>query len=116
MLSLPDLLARTCRHLDGAPMDDAAIAAQLSVLPQWRHDGGFLCRTYRFGDYYDTLAFVNALAFIIHREDHHPDMLIGYNRCELRFNTHSVGGISENDFICAAKADALFAQAPGAAA
>lgn len=97
-------------------MSDAAIAAQLTAVPGWRHDGGFLVREFRFADYYETLAFVNALAFIIHAEDHHPDLVVGYNRCEVRFNTHSVGGISENDFICAAKADALFAPQYGAAA
>lgn len=115
MLTLADLLSRHCRHLDGAPMTDAAIAAQLAVLPDWQHEHGFLCRTFRFADYHDTLAFVNALAYMIHREDHHPDLLVGYNRCEVRFNTHSVGGISENDFICAARADAIFLQRDGTA-
>ena len=52
-------------------------------------------------------AFVNAVAWIAHREDHHPDMAFGYHRCTLRLNTHSVGGISLNDFICAAQVDAL---------
>jgi 4a-hydroxytetrahydrobiopterin dehydratase len=53
------------------------------------------------------MAFVNALAFIAHREDHHPDLCVHYNRCEIRFSTHDVGGLSLNDFICAAKTDAL---------
>ncbi len=53
------------------------------------------------------MAFVNALAWIAHTEDHHPDLQVGYYRCTVRFSTHSVGGISVNDFICAAKADAL---------
>jgi 4a-hydroxytetrahydrobiopterin dehydratase len=114
MLSISDLLSRRCRHLDGAPMSDAQISAQLAVLPDWRHEGGFIRREFSFGDYYDTLAFVNALAYVIHREDHHPDLRVGYNRCEVAFNTHSVGGISENDFICAAKADAIYAARPSA--
>ncbi len=55
------------------------------------------------------MAFVNALAWVAHPEDHHPDLAVSYNRCAVRFNTHSVGGISINDFICAAKVDALLA-------
>ena len=55
------------------------------------------------------MAFVNALAFVAHREDHHPDLGVHYNRCVVRFSTHDVGGLSENDFICAAKAQALAA-------
>ena len=97
-------------------MDAAQVAAQLQVLPAWQHVNGALVRDYRFADYFETLAFVNALAFMIHREDHHPELVVSYNRCEIRFNTHSVGGISENDFICAAKADAVHAQQFGTAA
>ena len=89
-------------------MSDADVTAQLEVLDQWGFDGGALKKTYRFENYYETLAFVNALAFMVHREDHHPDLHVGYNRCEVRFNTHSVDGISENDFISAAKADAVY--------
>lgn len=110
MLTRTDLLQRHCRHLDGPPMSESAVAAQLAALPDWRHADGALVRTFRFGNYYETLAFVNALAYVIHREDHHPDLAVSYDRCEVRFNTHSVGGISENDFICAAKADAVHAQ------
>ena len=70
-------------------------------------DDGAIERRYDFADFHQTMAFVNALAWIAHREDHHPDLALGYNRCVVRFNTHSVGGISINDFICAAKVDAL---------
>ena len=62
---------------------------------------------FRFDDYYRTIAFVNALAFIAHREDHHPDLSVHYDRVVVRYSTHDVGGLSENDFICAAKATAL---------
>jgi 4a-hydroxytetrahydrobiopterin dehydratase len=111
MLSRADLLSRKSRPFEGhAAMNRAQIAQQLQALPEWRHEGGSLVRTFRFDDYYRTIAFVNALAWVVHREDHHPDLVVGYNRCEVRFNTHSVGGISENDFICAAKADAVYAQ------
>lgn len=116
MSSLAELLQQPCRHREGAALSDAEIAAQLRVLPHWRHEAGALVREYRFGNYYETLAFVNALAYVVHREDHHPDLAVSYGRCEVRFNTHSVGGISENDFICAAKTDAVFAQRFGATA
>ena len=68
-----------------------------------------IARTYKFKNYYQTMAFVNALAWIAHREDHHPDLEVGYNRCHVRYSTHAIGGLSQNDFICAAKIDALLA-------
>lgn len=78
-------------------------------LPDWTviEDGHAISRTFEFDDYYRTMAFVNALAFIANREDHHPDLSVHYSRCVVRFSTHDVGGLSENDFICAAKTQAL---------
>jgi len=64
-------------------------------------------RTLAFKNYYHTMAFVNALAYISHAENHHPDLMVSYNRCVVRYSTHAIGGLSENDFICAAKTDAL---------
>lgn len=93
--------------LHGDPMNAAEIAEHLKKAPGWALKEGAIEKTYRFTNYHETLAFVNALAWIAHREDHHPDLLVSYNRCVVRFNTHSVGGISINDFICAAKVDAL---------
>jgi len=111
-----ELLVRHCRHLDAsAALDSAALGAQLAELPGWRVESGAIARTFAFADYYETLAFVNALAFIVHREDHHPDLDIRYDRCTVRFSTHSAGGITENDFICAAKADAVFEYRYGSA-
>ena len=110
MKTVDQLLASHCREVKGSAMSDADIRLQLGVLDQWSVDGDALTKVYRFTNYYETLAFVNALAYIVHREDHHPDLHVGYNRCEVRYNTHSVNGISENDFISAAKADALYAQ------
>jgi 4a-hydroxytetrahydrobiopterin dehydratase len=66
-----------------------------------------ISRVFKFSNYYETIAFVNALAWIAHREDHHPDLEVGYNRCTVNYSTHSVGGLSKNDFICAARVDAL---------
>jgi len=75
----------------------------------WRiaEDGKSLRRAYGFKDFYRTMAFVNAVAWIANAEDHHPDLEVGYNYCRVEFSTHSVGGLSQNDFICAAKLDAL---------
>jgi len=88
-------------------MSDTDIRAQLPQVPGWAVAGGFLEKRHEFADYHHTMAFVNAVAWIAHAEDHHPDLAVSYNRCTVRFNTHSVGGISINDFICAAKVDAL---------
>jgi 4a-hydroxytetrahydrobiopterin dehydratase len=79
----------------------------LATLPEWQRDGKAIYRTYRFKDHYETLAFVNALGWISHRTDHHPDISLGYNQCRVAYWTHTVDGLSINDFICAAKADAL---------
>ena len=75
----------------------------------WHLKDGSIEKTYSFKNYYETIAFVNALAWVCNTEDHHPDLAVSYSRCVVRFNTHSVGGISINDFICAAKTDALVA-------
>jgi len=66
-----------------------------------------ISRVFKFSNYYETIAFVNALAWVAHREDHHPDLEVGYNRCTVNYSTHSVGGLSKNDFICAVRVDAL---------
>jgi 4a-hydroxytetrahydrobiopterin dehydratase len=104
------LAAQHCRPLEGhAAMGAADIAMHLKQVDGWSLVNGAIEKTFSFADYHSTVAFVNAVAWIAHREDHHPDIAFGYNRCTLRFNTHSVGGISLNDFICAAKVDALAA-------
>lgn len=82
----------------------------LAELEGWRigDDGVSLVREFRFSDYHHTLAFVNAVAWIAHQQDHHPDLSVHYDRCVVRYSTHDVGGLSLNDFVCAAKVDALF--------
>jgi len=109
MTSLRD---RKCQALpSGTPPLDPAAAVQLlrSLEDGWRiaEDGKSLRRAFGFKDFYRTMAFVNAVAWIANTEDHHPDMEVGYNYCRIEFSTHTVGGLSENDFICAAKLDAL---------
>lgn len=97
-----------CMPLEGQPpMNAAQIEAHLASAPGWALVDGAIQKRYDFADYHRTMAFVNAVAWVAHAEDHHPDLLVGYNRCTVRYNTHSVGGISINDFICAAKLDAL---------
>lgn len=109
VFSKDHLLASHCTALEGEPgMTADQIEAQIGVVPEWKLTSGAIERTYDFGNYYETLAFVNGLALMIHRQDHHPDLLVSYNKCTVRFNTHSVAGISINDFICAVKADALY--------
>ncbi len=73
----------------------------------WKLIDGSLEKTFTFANFHETMAFVNALAWIAHREDHHPDLALGYSRCTVRFNTHDVDGISVSDFHCAAAVDAL---------
>jgi 4a-hydroxytetrahydrobiopterin dehydratase len=106
---MKDLAAMHCKPLEGhAAMQAAEVSAHLQQVEAWAFNNGAIEKTFRFDDYHRTIAFVNAVAWIAHREDHHPDIAFGFNRCTLRFNTHSVGGISINDFICAAKVDALW--------
>ena len=79
----------------------------LKKLKGWIIENGKLVKVYPFTNYHETMAFVNALAWISHRVDHHPDLMVGYNKCRVEYSTHSIGGLSANDFTCAAKADAL---------
>ena len=103
------LTEKHCRPLPAgtAPLARAQLDSLLNEVPGWAHAGQTIAKTWSFKNYYETMAFVNAVAWIAHREDHHPDISVGYNRCRVEFSTHSIGGLSENDFICAAKIEAL---------
>jgi 4a-hydroxytetrahydrobiopterin dehydratase len=89
------------------------VVTQLAQLPGWQlhGDGADVAieKTYTFANYHETMAFVNAVAFIAHAEDHHPDLSVHYGRCVVRLNTHDVGGISATDIDCATRIDALLA-------
>ena len=89
------------------------IVARLSAAPGWKltGDGADVAieKTYTFDNYYETISFVNAVAFVANAQDHHPDLAVHYNRCVVRFTTHDVKGLSETDFECAAQVDALLA-------
>ena len=106
-----ELFASHCKPLEGGQaLPDDAVRSQLSELPDWVTDGKRIRRSFKFADYWETMAFVNALAYVVHGEDHHPELVVGYDKVDVRFDTHSVGGISLNDFICAAKSDAIYAE------
>lgn len=111
MTTAANLASRTCRPLRGAEhrLPEALVRQYLAELPGWTlvEEGQAIARTFPFPDYYRSLAFVNALAYVAHAQDHHPDLGVHYNRVVVRFSTHDVGGLSENDFICAAKASLL---------
>jgi 4a-hydroxytetrahydrobiopterin dehydratase len=90
-----------------ALLGERALAALLPLLMGWAVDGHHLKQDFRFAGFHDTMAFVNAVAWIAHRGDHHPDLTVGYNRCGMQWSTHSAGGLTLKDFICAAQVDAL---------
>ena len=99
-----------CSHATAADrLDESELARQGAATPQWRVVDGMLERTFKFADFHRTMAFANQVAAIADREDHHPQMVLEYGRCTVRFNTHSAGGVTRNDFICAARIDALSA-------
>ncbi|HEY8667374.1 MAG TPA: 4a-hydroxytetrahydrobiopterin dehydratase [Tepidisphaeraceae bacterium] len=107
-----DLAQRKCKPIEKGtpPLQREQITQALGQLPGWEHSpagGGEISKTFHFKDYHHTMAFVNATAWISHREDHHPDLEVGFNKVKVRYSTHSIGGVSENDTICAAKIEAL---------
>ena len=97
-------------HTPRRALTATEIVSQLARLQGWTLSGEgaqvSIEKTYRFANYFETIAFVNAAAFVAHVADHHPDLVVGYNTCVVRFNTHDVAGISATDFECAARIDA----------
>ena len=94
-------------------LNSTEIVRRLAGAPGWQLTGDgadvAIVKTYTFANYYETISFVNAVAFIANGRDHHPDLCVHYNRCVVRFNTHDVKGLSETDFECASQIDALLA-------
>ena len=105
-VSLEALAARAVTR--GAPqLAEAAIAEALPALPGWTHVADRVAKTFRFGNYHETMAFVNAVAWIAHRADHHPDLSVHFNRVVVSYSTHDAGGVTANDLTCAARVEAL---------
>jgi len=111
---MSELSEKRCKPCEGgtAPLTQAEAEVQRAKLAagwQLGKDGKSLLREFRFVDFYRTMSFVNAIAHVANMDDHHPDLEVGYNYCRVRYSTHSIGGLSENDFICAAKIDQVAA-------
>jgi len=106
------LAGKQCKPCEGGiqPLTEKESRRYIEKLAEnWvlADDGKSISRQFKFKNYYETMAFVNAAAMVAHQQDHHPDMSVSYNSCVVEYSTHSIGGLSENDFICAAKTDKM---------
>jgi 4a-hydroxytetrahydrobiopterin dehydratase len=122
-MSDQDLSQKKCVPCEGGtkPLNRVMVEGYLAQTPGWElmvanpssgsaspsGQGDQIAKTFSFKNFYETMAFVNAVAFIANREDHHPDMEVSYKQCRVRYSTHAIKGLSENDFICAVKVNAL---------
>jgi 4a-hydroxytetrahydrobiopterin dehydratase len=109
---MSELTGKKCVPCEGGvlPLTAAeALRLHAQLDPAWTiaSDTKSLKRAFKFKDFHRTMSFVNAVAHIANVEDHHPDLELGYDYCRVCYSTHAVGGLSENDFICAAKIDRL---------
>ena len=103
---LAALSALACRP--SAPrLSPPELDQKLKALPGWEASDNRIIKTFSFANYYETMAFVNAVAYVAHRQDHHPDLSVHYNRAIVAYSTHDAGGVTLNDCICAAKIEAL---------
>lgn len=89
------------------PLNPKQVNQRLNQLDGWTQLDTFIEKTFTFNNYPQAISFVNAVAWISNQEDHHPELTISYNKCKVAYTTHAINGLSENDFICAAKVDAL---------
>ena len=104
--AIPSLSGEACVPAARALSEDG-IATLLSRIDGWSREKGAIRKDFRFDDFHRTMAFVNAVAWIAHRADHHPDLDVGYGHCAVTWSTHSAGGLTRNDFVCAARTDDL---------
>lgn len=110
---MSNLKEKTCKPCEGgvSPLSSEQIQTLLKDIPGWQLEtdktGPSIYKRVDFKNYYQVMAFVNAIAWMAHQENHHPNLMVAYNYCTVRYSTHSIGGLSENDFICAAKVNAL---------
>ncbi len=111
------LLEKRCVACEGGtePLTTVQITQYLKQITDWTYDltTQRITKTYRFRNYYQTIAFVNAIAWVANYENHHPDLEVAFNQCIVHYTTHAIDGLSENDFICAAKTDLLYEKRPG---
>lgn len=109
--SLGDLLKGSSVPLanDSVALESSSVKELLGLIKNWTLTQGekSITRNFKFRNYYETISFVNSVAWIAHQQDHHPDLLVTYNQCKVTYSTHSVGGLSRNDFICAARINQL---------
>ncbi len=109
---MSDLSEKKCVPCEGGipALDKNQAEKMLGDLNQWdmNDTATEINKTFHFKNYYETMAFVNALAWLSHQENHHPDLEVCYSHCQVRYSTHAIGGLSENDFICATKVDTLW--------
>ncbi|NRB71402.1 MAG: 4a-hydroxytetrahydrobiopterin dehydratase [Xanthomonadales bacterium] len=111
MSSTCSLTDKHCVPCEGGvdAIDRESALEMLKTLPHWTlsEDSKMITRRFEFKGFYRTVSFINAMAWVVNKENHHPDFSAGYNFCEVGFTTHAIDGLSENDFICAAKVSAL---------
>jgi len=106
---MTSLCDQSCKPGVAAALAPLEIDTLLARLDGWQQQERCIYKSYSFKNYYQCIAFVNALAWMTHREDHHPTLSVTYNRCRVEYSTHSASGLSLNDFICAAKVCAIYA-------
>ncbi|MDH4181610.1 MAG: 4a-hydroxytetrahydrobiopterin dehydratase [Betaproteobacteria bacterium] len=106
--ALESLAQQACVR-DAARLPAGEVDTLLAVLPGWQHVADRVAKTYRFAGWHETMAFVNAVAWIAERAGHHPDLSVHFNRCVVSYSTHDAGGITRNDLVCAARVERLFA-------
>lgn len=104
-----DLAAKRCEACEGKvkPFKKAEIESYLKRVSGWAREGNAVVKSFAFQNFHQTMGFVNAVAWIANMENHHPDLEVSYKACRVKYTTHAIGGLSENDFICAAKIDKL---------
>ena len=111
MSNVCDLTDKLCVPCEGGidAINRETVEQMLSDLPGWElsEDGKMISRRFEFKGFFRTMSFINAMAWVVNNENHHPDFSAGYNFCLVGFTTHAIDGLSENDFICAAKVNAL---------
>lgn len=113
---MSELSSKRCVPCEGGvpPLSPDEVNELLAEVPGWSvsADGKAISREFKFKNYWQTMAFVNAVAWVAHQEDHHPDLEVHYDRCLVRYSTHAIDGLSENDLICAAKVSGLLSSSP----